>query len=169
MGAPPAAPREATAYLSLGSNLGERRGNLERALKRLRETPGLQVIRVSRLYRSAPVGVTEQPEFLNLALEARTTLSPQELLRTAKHIEGALGRTGAPRWGPRVIDIDILIYDSVSVQTEDLILPHPRITERAFVVAPLAEIAPDLELPGGRRAAELAAVLSKEQAVSADV
>jgi 2-amino-4-hydroxy-6-hydroxymethyldihydropteridine diphosphokinase len=162
-------PREATVYLSLGSNLGNRRENLKQALRRLQATPGFTMGKVSRIYRAAPQGLTEQPEFLNLALEGRTTLPPLELLRAAKEIERALGRTRERRWGPRVIDIDILLYDAISMESRELILPHPLMHERAFVMVPLAEIAPNLELGGGRRAAELAAALSKEQQVGADV
>ncbi len=161
---------EVRVYLSLGSNLGDRRDNLERALRRLGETPGLRIGRVSRKYRSAPLGVTEQPEFLNLAAEAFTTLAPTELLRAVKSLEAALGRpkTG-PRWGPRVIDIDILLYDGAPVEAPDLVVPHPGMEERAFVMVPLAEIAPDLVLPSGRRAAEVAKALAREQDVHADL
>jgi len=164
-----APPREATVYLSLGSSLGNRRENLKQALRRLQETPGLRVTKVSRVYRTAPVGVTQQPEFLNLALAGRTTLAPLQLLRVVKEIERTVGRIGERRWGPRVIDIDILMYDSVTMESGELILPHPLMRERAFVMVPLAEIAPNLELAGGGRAAELAAALSKEQQVGADV
>jgi 2-amino-4-hydroxy-6-hydroxymethyldihydropteridine diphosphokinase len=168
MGAQATGP-EVRVYLSLGSNVGDRRGNLERALQRLGETPGLRIGRVSRKYRSAPLGVTEQPEFLNLAAEAFTSLGPVELLRVVKGLEVALGRTAGPRWGPRVIDIDILIYDGAPVETPDLVVPHPRMEERAFVMVPLAEIAPELALPSGRRAADVAAALAQEQDVHADL
>ena len=160
---------EVRVYLSLGSNLGDRRGNLDRALQRLGVTPGFRLGRVSRKYRSAPLGVTEQPEFLNLAAEAFTTLAPVELLRAVKSLEAALGRTPGPRWGPRVIDIDILLYDGAPVEAPDLVVPHPRMEERAFVMVPLAEIAPDLVLPSGRRAAEVADALAQEQQVHADL
>jgi len=159
----------ARVYLSLGSNLGERRANLEGALERLREIPGLQITRVSRAYRSAALGVEEQPEFLNLAAQGRTSLPPEQLLRAAKEIERAMGRTPGERWGPRTIDIDVLMYDSLRVGTEQLALPHPRMEERAFVMVPLAEIAPDLTLPSGRRAAAVAAALREVQEVNADV
>lgn len=160
---------QARVYLSLGSNLGDRRANLENALERLRETPGLQITRVSRAYRSAPLGVREQPEFLNLAAQAHTSLAPEELLRAAKDIERAMGRIPGERWGARIIDIDILVYDSVRMETPELALPHPRMEQRAFVMVPLAEIAPDLTLPSGRRAAQAAADLGEAQEVNADV
>lgn len=158
----------ALVYLSLGSNLGDRRDSLERAVRRLEETAGVRVTKVSSVYRSAPLGVTEQPEFANLALEAHTALAPRVLLEAVKGIERALGRTPGERWGPRVIDIDILMYDSLSVEDDDLVLPHPRMEERAFVIVPLAEIAPELTLPSGRRVAELANALQEEQDVNAD-
>lgn len=161
--------QETAAYLSLGSNLGDRRQNLEAALKRLRETPGVRIVKVSRTYRSAAWGVEDQPEFLNLAAEIRTTLAPRALLGVAKNIERALGRAEGRRWGPRVIDIDILTYDRLSVEEGDLVLPHPRMAERAFVMAPLAEIAPELELPDGRRAQDIASALKREQRVDADI
>jgi 2-amino-4-hydroxy-6-hydroxymethyldihydropteridine diphosphokinase len=160
---------DATVYLSLGSNLGDRRANLAAALKCLRETPGVHIHKVSRAYRTAPIGVREQPEFLNLAAGVRTTLEPLELLRATKNIERGLGRTLGERWGPRVIDIDILIYEGVAMETEELTLPHPRLTERAFVMVPLAEIAPDLALPNGERARDVANALAQEQGVNADV
>ena len=160
---------QACVYLSLGSNLGDRRVNLERALDLLGRTPGLRITRVSRRYRSAPLGVEEQPEFMNLAAQARTSLACGELLRAVKRIERDLGRRAAPRWGPRVIDIDILLYDAVRMETPELTLPHLRMEERAFVMAPLAEIAPDLVMPSGRPAAEVADVLRREQDVYADV
>ena len=169
MGARAARPRESVVYLSLGSNLGDRRANLEQALRRLAETPGVRITRVSRRYRSAPLGVTEQPEFLNLAAEARTSLAAVELLRAAKGIERDMGRASGQCWGPRVIDIDILLYDAVHMDTPELTLPHPRMAERGFVLVPLAEIAPHLRLPDGQQVAELAQALRREQDVDADV
>jgi 2-amino-4-hydroxy-6-hydroxymethyldihydropteridine diphosphokinase len=169
MGGNAAGQPEACVYLSLGSNLGDRRANLETALELLGQMPGLRITGVSRRYRTAPLGVAQQPEFLNLAAQARTSLAPGELLRAAKRIERAVGRTAGPRWGPRVIDIDILLYNAVRMETPELTLPHPRMEERAFVMAPLAEIAPDLVMPSGRLAAEVADVLRREQDVDADV
>lgn len=159
----------AVAYLSFGSNLGDRRANLEGALARLAQVPGVTVTRVSGRYRTAPWGVTEQPEFLNLAAKIRTSLSPHGLLCTAKDIEREMGRTNTERWGPRVIDIDILMYDSSTMNSDDLELPHPGMAERAFVLVPLAEIEPDLILPDGQRVADAAKALRQEQHVDADV
>jgi len=157
-----------TAYLSLGSNLGDRLGRLREAIARLRELDGTSVERVSSVYESEPVGVTEQPRFLNLALQIKTTLEPLELLRAAKRIERELGRRPGPRWGPRPIDIDLLLYGDEAVETPELTLPHPEMMKRAFVLVPLGEIAPDLVLTDGRPAAEHAAQMQAECARYAD-
>lgn len=157
-------------YLSLGSNLGDRRANLKRALRKLVQTPGLTISSASRVYRSAPVEVTDQPEFLNLAAEARTSLAPCDLLHVVKRIERELGRPErSGRWGPRVIDIDLLLYDGVQMETPELTLPHPRMWGRGFVLAPLAEIAPQLTMPDGRRVTDIAEAMAQEQDVSADL
>lgn len=135
-----------TAYLGLGSNIGERRSNLGTALSLLAAS-GLSVVKVSSVYDTEPVGNINQPRFLNLACEVRTRLAPIELLKLAKEIEKGMGRvTGEPN-SPRPIDIDILVYDELVMETPTLSIPHPRLTERAFVLVPLAEIAPDLMHP----------------------
>jgi 2-amino-4-hydroxy-6-hydroxymethyldihydropteridine diphosphokinase len=134
----------AVAYLGLGSNLGKREANLDEAVRRLSETPGVTFLRVSKYIRSAPWGVTDQPEFLNGAAAIETTLSPHELLRVVKAIEREMGRIPGPRYGPRLIDIDLLLYDRLSLHTPDLTLPHPEMMKRPFVREPLQEIAPDL-------------------------
>lgn len=138
-----------TVYLALGANLGDRQANIAQAIGLLRRS--LTVTGVSSPYETAPVGVVEQPPFINLVLEARTELTPAELLRLAKRIERELGRRGegAVRYGPRPIDIDLLLYDDLVLPEQDLgdglslALPHPRLAERAFVLVPLAEIAPE--------------------------
>jgi 2-amino-4-hydroxy-6-hydroxymethyldihydropteridine diphosphokinase len=134
----------AVAYLGLGSNLGNREANLDEAVRRLAATPGVTVLRVSKYIRTAPWGVTDQPEFLNGAAAVETTLAPAELLRAVKEIERRMGRSPGPRWGPRLIDIDLLLYDRLSLHTPDLTLPHPGLMVRPFVREPLQEIAPDL-------------------------
>lgn len=134
-----------TAWLGLGTNLGERRDNLARALEGLRALGKIEAI--STIYESEPVGLREQPEFWNLALRLRTELPPAELLTMAKAIEHAMGRRPAPRNAPRVIDIDLLLYDDEQLTTPTLIIPHPRLTERAFVLRPLTEIDPELQHP----------------------
>lgn len=143
-----------TAYLSLGSNLGNREGNLAEAVRRLADTPGVEVRRVSSVYETAPVGGPPQGDFLNLAVEVVTTLSPRELLATCQRIEADLGRERTVRWGPRTIDLDILLYEGETSADPELTLPHPRLLERQFALVPLAEIAPDLVLPDGRTAAQ---------------
>jgi 2-amino-4-hydroxy-6-hydroxymethyldihydropteridine diphosphokinase len=134
----------AVAYLGLGSNLGNREANLNEAVRRLAATPGVTVLRVSKYIRTAPWGVTDQPEFLNGAAAVETTLGPQALLRRVKEIERQMGRIAGPRWGPRLIDIDLLLYDRVMLRTPELTLPHPGLLVRPFVREPMQEIAPDL-------------------------
>jgi 2-amino-4-hydroxy-6-hydroxymethyldihydropteridine diphosphokinase len=143
-----------TVYLALGSNLGEREQNLAEALQHLNETVGLREI--SALYETEPVGYLEQPRFLNLVCTGTTSLSPEKLLHAAKEIEQTLGRQPAFRNAPRPIDIDILFYDQIIMEEEQLTIPHPRLRERAFVLVPLVEIAPDLVDPiSGQTAREL--------------
>ncbi|HET8909217.1 MAG TPA: 2-amino-4-hydroxy-6-hydroxymethyldihydropteridine diphosphokinase [Ktedonobacterales bacterium] len=132
-------------YLGLGSNLGDRDANLAAAIQALAEL--VTVERVSSVYDTAPLHVTDQPRFHNLVCQATTDLTPPALLRAAKAIERHLGRADGRRYGPRVIDIDVLLYDSLVLQTDELTVPHPRTAERAFVLAPLAEIAPLLVHP----------------------
>jgi 2-amino-4-hydroxy-6-hydroxymethyldihydropteridine diphosphokinase len=134
----------ATVYVGLGSNLGDRETNLRAALRHLDETPEIDLVRVSAFRRTAPWGVTDQPEFLNALCEIRTTLAPEALLRVVKSIERALGRTVGPRWGPRLIDIDLLDYDRRRYESPTLTLPHPGIISREFISEPLREFAPDL-------------------------
>jgi GTP cyclohydrolase-4 len=135
----------ATAYLSLGSNIGDRKENLAVALKRMEEKA--RVVKVSSIYETEPVGYEDQPWFLNLACAVETDLSPNDLLHLAKAIEREMGRTETIHFGPRPIDIDILFYDDLVLDTPDLAIPHPRLAERAFVLVPLKEIAPNLVHP----------------------
>jgi len=135
-------------YLGLGSNLGDRQVNLERAIERLEEK--LEIVQTSSLYETEPVGYREQPLFLNAVCRATTNLSPFELLHLDKEIETALGRAPSFPNGPRIIDIDILFYGEEVIETPQLTIPHPRLTERAFVLVPLAEVAPYLVHPGLR-------------------
>ncbi len=145
-----------SAHLGLGSNLGDRRANLARAVEMIGRARDTAVAAESSLYATAPVGVTDQPEFLNAVVEVRTCLEPGELLEACLGIERGLGRVRSVRWGPRTMDIDILLIEGVVASGERLTLPHPRMTERAFVMVPLAEIAPGLVV-GGLTAAEWAA------------
>src|SRR6266446_3239092 len=131
-----------TVYLALGSNMGDRRGNLAAAMQRLRES--MEISTVSSIYETEPVGYIDQPRFFNMVLQGKTMLSAKELLKYAKEIEVAIGRQPTFRNGPRPIDIDIIFYDNLHITQEDLTVPHPRMAERAFVLVPLAEIAPDV-------------------------
>jgi len=156
-----------TAYLALGANVGDRRRSLAEAA-RLLEAGGCRVTAASALYETAPVGVTDQPDFLNAALRIETSLAPRELLDLCALIEDKLGRRRTIRWGPRVIDVDILVYEGIVSSEPDLKLPHPRMLERSFVMEPLAEIAPDLVMPDGSTARVAAGRLKREGIKSID-
>lgn len=132
-------------YLSLGSNLNDRYGNLRLAIAKLQSR--IKITAISPVYSTEAWGVTDQPTFLNVCLAASTTLSPHEVLQLAKNIETEMGRQPTRRWGPRLIDVDILFYDKQVIQDEELTIPHPRLAERAFVLAPLADIIPDFRHP----------------------
>jgi 2-amino-4-hydroxy-6-hydroxymethyldihydropteridine diphosphokinase len=140
----------AEALVALGGNVGDVRATLDRAVAMLCDGRKVRLIARSSDYRTPPWGVTDQPAFINLALVLETALSPRGLLARALEIETALGRdrAKAPRWGPRTVDIDLIAYDDTRVDEPDLTLPHPRALERAFVLAPLAEIAPDRRIKG---------------------
>jgi len=142
------------AYLGLGSNLGDRLANLRRAVDLLGAHDGISVTRSSRVYETAPVG-PPQPDYLNAVVAIGTTLSPRELLEACLSVETEMGRVRAQRWGPRVIDVDLLTYDAREVHEEGLDVPHPRMHERAFVLAPLLELDADPMLPGSRSVASL--------------
>lgn len=132
------------AFVGLGSNVGDRLENLRRAVGELRNE--VDVVRSSGVYDTDPIG-PPQPNFLNAVVEVHTSLGARELLAALKSIEGGLGRSGGERWGPREIDLDLLLYGDVEVDEPDLRVPHPEMWERAFVLVPLAEIAPEL-VPG---------------------
>ncbi|MHB8168243.1 MAG: 2-amino-4-hydroxy-6-hydroxymethyldihydropteridine diphosphokinase [Thermoleophilia bacterium] len=156
----------ARAYLSLGCNLGNCRAYLVQAIGLLNAHPLISVTRVSSVYLTEAVGEIEQPDFLNLAAELETDLSPRVLLDACQRVEEELGGAdrGVPH-GPRTIDLDILLYEQREIAGAELTVPHPRMLERAFVLRPLTEIAPEARLPGGRTVAEAAASLCDEHAV----
>lgn len=136
----------AVVYIGIGSNIGHRRANCEEALRLMKEA-GLRVTRRSSMIETEPWGVQDQPRFINMAVEASTDLPPLELLHLLKDIEVRMGRKAAERWSPRIIDLDILLFEGLVLCTDDLIIPHPFMHERLFVLQPLAEINPDLVHP----------------------
>jgi 2-amino-4-hydroxy-6-hydroxymethyldihydropteridine diphosphokinase len=137
------------AYLGLGSNLGDPVRQLQAAISALAELPSTRLLRQSALYRCAPWGIVDQPEFVNAVVEIETSLTPQALLAGMLDIEQRAGRVrDAMRWGPRLIDLDLLVYGDRVISEGGLDVPHPRIGERAFVLVPLAELEPALQVPG---------------------
>ncbi|MCC6157118.1 MAG: 2-amino-4-hydroxy-6-hydroxymethyldihydropteridine diphosphokinase [Deltaproteobacteria bacterium] len=136
------------AYLGLGSSVGDRAAHLAFAVRRLGETPGIVVLRVSRVIETAPEGGVAAHPFQNAVAEIETTLSPRDLLAACLAIEAEAGRDRAVRWADRTLDIDILLYGDGIIDDGDLCIPHPRLAERAFALAPLAELAPDRVVPG---------------------
>lgn len=150
------------AFVALGANLEDPAAQVRAALEALAALPGVRLIRASSLYRTAPVGVTGQPDYINAVAEVSTDLPPGELLAALFRIEEQFGRERHYRYAPRTLDLDLLLHDELVLHTPDLTLPHPRLHLRAFVLVPLAEIAPDLRLPGrGSVAAWLPAVASQ--------
>jgi 2-amino-4-hydroxy-6-hydroxymethyldihydropteridine diphosphokinase len=150
----------ARAYVGLGANLNDPAAQVRQALALLRHTPGVSLVAQSSLYRSAPLGPAGQPDYCNAACAVDTTLSPDELLSRLHDIERAMGRERPPvRWAPRLIDLDLLHVEGTTLASARLTLPHPEAHKRNFVLAPLAEIAPALELPGHGTVAELARML----------
>lgn len=150
-------PGSTRAYLGLGGNLGDPAAAMASALRALDAHQAVAVAAVSSLYRTPPWGKTDQPDFLNAVAAVDTTLSPRALLDLCLETERALKRVRVERWGPRVIDMDILLFGRERIEEEGLQVPHPRMGERAFVLAPLAEIAPDVDVNGGTAAERLAA------------
>jgi 2-amino-4-hydroxy-6-hydroxymethyldihydropteridine diphosphokinase len=141
-------------YLGLGTNLGNREKNLNAAVDAL--SPKVEILARSPVYRTEPWGYTDQADFLNQVIKGSTSLSPTDLLAFAKQVEEQVGRKATFRWGPREIDIDILFYDDLVLETTELTIPHPRLHERAFMLVPLADIAPELVHPKlGETAASL--------------
>jgi 2-amino-4-hydroxy-6-hydroxymethyldihydropteridine diphosphokinase len=147
------------AYVGLGANLGPREVTLLRAADLLAAADGVEVVAVAQLRETEPVGLLEQPPFLNGAVAIDTSLPPRALLDLLLEIERSLGRVRGERWGPRTIDLDLLAYGDERVEEEGLHVPHPRLHERRFALEPLAELDPELEIPGLGKVSELIAAL----------
>ena len=160
----PIDPPSHRALIALGSNLGDRAAYLEHAIAALRAAPGIVSVRASRFHETAPVGGPPgQGAYLNAAAAVETTLGPEALLEVLLTIESELGRIREERWGPRTIDLDLLLYEDCVISTPRLMLPHPRMHDRRFVLAPLAEVAPDARHPVlGRTVRELLERLGAE-------
>ena len=147
------------AYVALGANLGDPPAQLEQALARMSRLPGTRLLACSRLYRTAPLGPAGQPDYCNAVAALDTVLAPEALLDALQGIEAESGRLRGEHWGARTLDLDLLMLDDLACATPRLTLPHPQLAHRRFVLQPLAEIAPGLELPGhGRIEARLAAL-----------
>ncbi len=157
---------EHQSFIGVGSNLGEKIANIMKAIDTLSNSPDIALLKIASLYQTEPLGYCQQEFFVNTVIHVETSLIPRDLLRLLLDIEDAMGRKRTVRWGPRIIDLDILLFDSITVKERDLEIPHPRLTERAFVVVPLAEINPNIVLPGGDRAADLGARLMAQQQVT---
>lgn len=154
------------AFIGLGSNLGRREEQIARAIALLTASPDITVLRQAALYETEPVGMENQPWFLNSAVEVETELAPQELLRRLKELEGRVGRQERGRWGPREIDLDLLLYDDLILEEDGLVLPHPELHRRRFVLEPLCELAPALVHPRlGKTLCQLLAELDEEKKV----
>ena len=134
-----------TVYIALGTNLGDRPANLRAAIRSM--PPDVHVLAESYVYETPPWGVEDQPPFLNMAVKAETDLEPEPLLQHLKQLEAELGREKSIRWGPRLIDLDILFYDDLILDTPPLVIPHPRLHERGFVLVPLADVAEEFVHP----------------------
>lgn len=150
------------AFVALGANIGDPVATVQSAFEALATLEGVRLVRASSLYRTAPVGLKHQPAFINAVAEVETALDPHALLAALLDLEARFGRIRTLRWGPRTLDLDLLLFDELTLDTPALTLPHPRLHLRAFVLVPLAEIAPDLTIPGrGSVAAWLPAVANQ--------
>ncbi|MFJ7828491.1 2-amino-4-hydroxy-6-hydroxymethyldihydropteridine diphosphokinase [Psychrobacillus sp. NPDC096623] len=149
-------------FISLGSNIGNRLDYLQQAVRLLQQVEQVNVINVSSVYETDPVGYENQAAFLNMVVEIETLLSPHEILKRCNEIEAQLGRTRDIHWGPRTVDLDILLYNEENMKTEDLIIPHPRMMERGFVLIPLVELQANLVDPQSKQLIADVAHVQKE-------
>lgn len=152
------APRAYDAIIALGSNIGDTRANMARALDLLCQDGDVRLVTRSRDFKTPPWGITDQPWFANACASVRTALGARALLERCLSVEREMGRVRAQKWGPRIIDLDVLVHGDGPVEENDLVIPHPRITERAFVLAPLADVDPSLLIEGKTVAAWLAQI-----------
>ncbi|HWI54749.1 MAG TPA: 2-amino-4-hydroxy-6-hydroxymethyldihydropteridine diphosphokinase [Desulfobacteria bacterium] len=153
-------------FIGLGSNIGNTEMTIKEALCNIDNHPEISVVAVSSLYQTEPVGYENQPWFSNCVAEVETLLNPDRLLDVLQDIENDFGRIRTIRWGPRTLDIDILLYDKLTIFSEKLIVPHPRMKERSFVMVPLVEIAASAEFPDGKTAADVQAELDSDKKYS---
>jgi 2-amino-4-hydroxy-6-hydroxymethyldihydropteridine diphosphokinase len=158
--------QEAFAFLGLGSNIGDRLTTLQQAVDAIDADARTRVDAVSSVYETAPVGGPEQDPFLNIALRVATRRSPRRLLELCHAVEDSLGRVRTQRWGPRTIDVDILLYADRTISRPDLEVPHPRLLERAFALVPLIEVAPGHKLPDGRSLTSALAAIAPVEGVT---
>jgi 2-amino-4-hydroxy-6-hydroxymethyldihydropteridine diphosphokinase len=154
------ATRDFECIVALGSNLGDKAANIDTAIDLLTEAGDVRLVRRSRNFATEPWGKTDQDWFANACIAVETELSPRDLLARCQEIERRMGRVPTEKWGPRIIDLDLLIYGDAAIREPDLVLPHPHIGERAFVLAPLMDIAPDAVI-GGRSVRELNAAIDR--------
>ena len=152
----------ARVVVGLGANLGDAAATLDGAVAELAAEPGVAVLARSATYRTAPVGGPEQPDYLNAAVLLEVSLEPLELLRRLQAVEQGHGRVRTVRWGPRTLDLDLLLWDDRAIDDADLTVPHPRLTQRRFALEPLLDVLPDARLPDGRWLAEVVAGLPEQ-------
>jgi 2-amino-4-hydroxy-6-hydroxymethyldihydropteridine diphosphokinase len=157
-----------TACIALGSNLDDPRAQVQRGFEALAALPQSRLLARSRLYRTPPWGITEQPDFINAAARLETSLPPRALLDALRTIETGAGRVRGVRNGPRSLDLDLLLYGDRIVDEPDLVVPHPRLHERAFVLLPLGDVAPELEVPGQGRVTDLLAHVDASDCIALD-
>ncbi|NEU32571.1 2-amino-4-hydroxy-6-hydroxymethyldihydropteridine diphosphokinase [bacterium LRH843] len=157
--------RKHQVYIALGSNIGDRAAYLNQAISLLRDCNDLEVIRCSSIYETEPIGYVDQQSFLNMVVHIETTLKPSELLVVTQSIERNCGRVRNVRWGPRTIDLDILLFDQENMEMECLTIPHPRMWDRSFVIIPLMELDPSIHTDDGRSIKEIYEGLSDKGGV----